>query len=161
MNDDVQVYAPAELSEHEISACISLVQKGGALENPKFAADGLPRAIMIAVKRTGNEIVGVGAIKQKRTSYAADKARKSGFKFDSNAHELGYVVVKESNRGKGISQRITAKLLSVFQIRPLFATTSCPWMKRTLEKAGFDRRGNEWGKKGKLSLWIKSADSTQ
>lgn len=159
MNDDVQICAPGELSTAEIQSCISLVQKGGALENPKWAADQLPRAIIIAIKRDGREIVGVGAIKPQRPKYAADKARKSGFEFDSNAHELGYVVVKESHRGKGISRSITTKLLSAFQTRPLFATTPNPRMKRTLKKIGFIRRGNEWpGKKGKLSLWIKSGD---
>lgn len=164
MNSGVQVYAPAELSKDEIRVCISLVQKGGALENPEWAADQLPRAIIIAIKRDGSEIVGVGAIKRRRPKYAGDKARKSGFEFDSNAHELGYVVVKESHRRKGISQQITAKLLSAFQTRPLFATTSNSKMKPTLEKAGFVQRGKEWpGKngKGKLSLWVSDGKSSE
>ena len=153
----MQVFVPAELYKEEIQACIFLIQQGGAIENPKSVVEELPRAIVIAVKRDGTDVVGVGAIKRKRPSYASGIAKSSGFLFDANTHELGYVAVKKSHRKRGISHEIAAKLLSTFQTKPLFATTSHDAMKLTLKNAGFVQRGNEWpGVKRVLSLWIKT-----
>ncbi len=72
-------------------------------------------------------------------------------------HELGYVVVKESHRNRGISKAISKKLLSFFQGRPLFATTANEYMERTLSETLFLRNGISWkGKKNQdLHLWIK------
>lgn len=157
MKTDVLSYSPDDLKE-EIQACVTLIKEGCAVD-PESAAAELPRSIVVAIQRDGQDIVAIGAIKRKRPGYASGIARKSGFPFNENSHELGYVAVKESHRRRGLSQEITAKLLAAFQSRPLFATTSNEGMKRTLEKAGFVRQGNEWlGKKGKLSLWIKNTD---
>ena len=73
------------------------------------------------------------------------------------ARELDYVAVMKSYRGNGVSHEIIAKLLSNFQSRPIFATTSNDAMKNTLSRAGFVQQGTEWqGTNGQLSLWIKS-----
>jgi hypothetical protein len=97
----------------------------------------------------------------KATRLCRPHRKECGFPFDTGIHELGYVAVKESYWNRGLSYKIAAKLLSEFGNRPLFATTSNPYMKRTLEKLGFIQRGNEWrGKDGNLlSLWITGAAS--
>lgn len=162
MNSDVIPYSPDVLSKEEIQACLSVIEEGCAV-NLKSAARELPLAMVVAIKRKGQDIVGVGAIKRKRPDYASKIAKRSGFSFDENSHELGYVAVKKSHQGQGLSHEITAKLLCTFQGRPIFATTSHERMKRTLKRADFIRQGKEWqGKKGKLlSLWIKDADSSK
>lgn len=59
-------------------------------------------------------------------------------------NELWYVVVKASHWGNGLSKTITDKLLSLFQGKQLFATTSNKRMRATLEKRGFVRQGGSW-----------------
>lgn len=137
--------------------CLSVIKEGDAV-NLKSAERELPLAMVIAVKHDGKDIVSVGAIKRERPGYAAQKAKDSGFPFDENIHELGYVAVRKSHQGQGLSHIITAKLLSAFKNRPIFATTSCDRMKGTLKKAGFVQQGKEWKgtKENLLSLWIKT-----
>ena len=159
MKDDIQCCAGISLSNEEREACISLIKEGGAVD-PKNAEAELPLAKLVTIKRAGKNIVGVGAIKRCRPQYAYSIAEKSKFQFDPCSHEFGYVAIKESHRNQRLSHMITEKLLSKFQERPLFATTSNENMKRTLRKAGFVQRGEEWmGKKEQLSLWIKNGES--
>lgn len=148
------------LTDEEIEACLAVLREGAAV-NLAIVKMGLPEAVLVALKRDGHEIVAVGAIKQKRPKYAAAIAKKCGFSFDSNIHELGYVAVKETQRGKRLSHHITAALLSRFADHPLFATTSNFRMKCTLKRFGFVQRGNEWKGNGEdpLSLWLKDADA--
>jgi hypothetical protein len=160
MNDEVQSVLPADLAQAEIKACLSIILEGNAVD-PESAAEELPRSIAMAVKRVAGAIVGVGAIKRIRPHYASIIASKSGFPFDPNLHELGYVAVTQKSRNLGFSNEITAKLLSTFKYRPLFATTPHEGMKRALSKAGFVRYGNEWqGNHGNLTLWINGLDSS-
>jgi len=58
---------------------------------------------------------GVGAIKGQRANYARAIAQRSGFGFDPQTHEPGYMVVRESHRKRGISKAITERLLGVFE----------------------------------------------
>jgi predicted GNAT family acetyltransferase len=115
---------------------------------------------MVAVVRDGRAIIGVGTIKRKRPKYAAKIAERSGFAFDQDMHELGYIAVADSHRGKGLSHQIVEKLLSAFGSGAIFATTSCVIMNKTFKAAGFELRGEEWrGRSGKvLSLWIREVD---
>lgn len=121
----------------------------------------LRMARVVAVVRTGNEIVGVGAIKQAWPRYAPGIARKSGFSFDRNMLELGYVARDPSHRGHNLSPKIVSTLLCTLPCVPLFATTSREKMKETLRDAGFVQEGNEWPGKDKktLSLWLRPAPS--
>jgi predicted GNAT family N-acyltransferase len=158
MKREIECCPPTDLSKEEIQACLSVVKEGDAV-NLKSATSELPQAMMIAFRREGQNIVAVGVIKQKRPYYASTVAKTSGFVFDENIHELGYVAVTKTHRNRKLSHKITAELLSSFQSRPIFATTSEEAMKKVLEKAAFVKQGKEWQwKKGnRLSLWIKSA----
>lgn len=161
MNDDVQVCPPTDLSKDEIQICISLIQEGGAVD-PMSVAKWFPLSRVVALKRVGGEIVGVGAIKPPRPEYALHIAEESGFNFGHNWSELGYVAVKASHRGRRISCELTASLPSSLRGESLFATTSNDRMRKTLGGAGFVRRGKEWtgDNGGQLSLWIRSEDSS-
>ena len=138
----------------DLKESLSLLKEGKAVD-VEIASNRLPEAIIAVIVRDNREIVGVGTIKAKRPKYASSIAKKSGYEFEPNVHELGYVVVKESHGNQGISKEIVQKLLDACEERPLFATTSRPYMKKTLEKNQFTQRGEEWaGDKEILSLWI-------
>ena len=159
MNDEIQCCAGERLSGEARAACIALIVEGGAVELTKAEA-GLPQARVVAINLMGQEIVGVGAIKRWNPQRASTLAGKSESPLDPCSHELGYIAVREGFKGQKRSHRITATLLSKFQERPLFATTSNEYMKRTLRKAGFVQQGKEWmGNTEQLSLWIKNGDS--
>ena len=146
--------APGDLSAPEIERCVSIITSGEAVD-PQSAARELPRASALVVVRTKGEIVGVGAIKRIRIGYAEGVAQKSGFTFGRSTPELGYVAIDDKHRGKRLSHRIVAALLTE-HVGPLFATTDDEHMKRTLAAAGFIRKGHEWrGNRRELSLWLK------
>jgi predicted GNAT family N-acyltransferase len=135
--------------------CLSIIREGDAVDL-RSARNGLPQAKLVAIAWEGEEIVGVGVVKQKRPTYAGKIAKRSGAPLNTNTNELGYVAVKESERGKKLSRKITEKLLSETSSDPLFATTSSNRMKKTLKNAGFIQQGREWtGKDGQLSLWTR------
>jgi GNAT superfamily N-acetyltransferase len=154
MDYDVKECVPSNLSTIEIEKCVLIITQGDAV-GPEFATVELPRTNVMAVARKGFEIVGVGAIKRNRTGYASGIAKKSGFAFDNNISELGYVAVDENHRHKGLSRRIVSTLVAHHGGR-LFATTDNPYMEHTLATAGFGMKGQRWnGNRGLLSLWIK------
>jgi hypothetical protein len=97
------------------------------------------------------------AARGQRPLYAAGIARKAQFMFDQNMHELGYIVLKNSHQGSGLSKMITDKLLSLFQGKPLFAITSNERMRTSLGKRGFAQQGTSWpNRKGEpITLWIR------
>lgn len=154
---EVTSHAPGDLTDGELGACIAIVNRGDAVD-PESADEELGRSEVIAIARKGADIVGVGAIKRVRTGYASKIASsmKSGWSFDPNTLEVGYVAVDAQRRKRGLSHRIVAALLSKHQDR-LFATTSNEGMKKTLAGAGFVPKGQEWRgqKHNLLSLWIK------
>jgi len=159
MKDDIQCCAGSSLSKEDCEACIVLIKQGGAVD---LNSEELPHAEIVAIKRDGQAIVGVGAIKRCRPDYARTIAARSQFKFDPRSYELGYIVVKKSHprQGQPLSPAIVAALLSKFAKRPLFATTSHERIKQTLRQAGFVPQGEVWrGMSGELSLWIKDGES--
>ena len=148
MSEQLQTFVAGALSPEDVIACAALIAEGDAVD-PDTAAEHLPRCLFVVVKRDGSQVVGVGAIKGQRSWYAKRIAskEKSGFEFEPHMHELGYVVTKESHRNRGISNEITAKLLLLFQGKPVWATTSNQFMESTLKKNGFTQKGASWKSK--------------
>ena len=155
-NYETQVVEPTALSKVEIEQCVSLVNEGGALA-ARFGASQLRQSRYVCLVRNHNEIVGVGIIKPPRPWYASGIAKRSGFAFDSNMLELGYVSRSRSHRGHSLSQEIVSNLVAVLPRVPLFATTSNEKMKQTLRKNRFVQQGKQWqGKReNSLSLWVR------
>ena len=148
-----------DLSPDEIKACVAVLKEGDAVDL-KIAERELPHAVAVAIVQVGQDIVGVGVIKQQRTAYAKRiaSAKHSGFSFDPKMHELGYVAVLKANRG-GQSGPIVDSLLQTFK-GSLWATTFDDRMKSTLGHRGFVQRGKEWPSesgKHQVSLWIKES----
>ena len=159
--DGYAVTTPAakDLTPADLSACIAIIKTGEAVDW-RSAQRELPLAKVIALAWKDEEIVGVGAIKQERREYAADKAARSGVDFPPETLELGYVAVAPAHRGHHISDCIVKALLRNYS-GSLFATTYTEPMKDALIRAGFSNNGHEWrGRKHMLSLWQKeSADA--
>lgn len=156
VNYEVKPYLPSELSKTEINRFLSIIKEGKAVDFAS-AEEQLPLAQVVAIARLGDEIVGVGAIKQRRADYAARIVKKTGFSFDENMLELGYVARDKSHRGHSLSESIVSTLLAAMPEGPLFATTSNGKMKESLRAAGFVKRGKEWlGRdKKRISLWLR------
>jgi len=151
---EVKASDPKLISEAELATCIAIIEAGEAV-NPELAKGELPLARVLVIARSGGDIVGVGAIKRARPTYAAGRAKKSGFAFDKDTLELGYVAVCCKHRKRGLSKQIVAELLAKYNGR-LFATTDHDGMKKTLGGSGFVKKGKEWeGERGQLSLWIR------
>jgi GNAT superfamily N-acetyltransferase len=152
----VNLCVPANLSAEEIAECVDVIKKGDAVDLLS-AKKELPLAWSVAVVRAGTKIVGVGAIKRQRRTYAEKTARSSGVSFPIETLELGYVAVLPDHRGHKLSSSIVEALLSRHKGR-LFATTSNAWMRNTLKNAGFVNEGKEWPgrKKQMVSFWKRN-----
>lgn len=150
----VTVCAPSALNRAEMAVCVHLVVSGGAVKQ-KYAELGLRDARTLAVVRCAGQIVGIGAIKRVRPTYARRRAQNSGYGFPPETPELGYVARDAEHKRQNLGLRIVQSLLFSHE-GPLWATTDSNRMKEILEGAGFLRRGGEWpGGRGQLSLWVK------
>src|SRR5260370_41890925 len=89
---DVTACAGSDLTPDELTQCLRVIQEGGAVSLAS-AKKQLPLAPVVAIARRGNQIVGIGAIKQSRPTYARSVAKKSGRSFEKKMSELGYVAV--------------------------------------------------------------------
>jgi len=144
---------PSALTTAEIDAVVAILHQGGAV-NPRSARQEMPQAKTVVLVRKDKAIVGVGAVKRPRPSYARQKQSDSGHSFDQDLCELGYVAVACGHRGHHLSSFIADALLARYY-RDLFATTDKPEMKHVLKKRGFEQCGREWaGRGGELSLWL-------
>jgi RimJ/RimL family protein N-acetyltransferase len=151
----VTIAGAGERTAEDVKACLGILDQGKAV-SIRTAARELPVATVVVLARRGDAIVGVGAIKRARPQYARDRTADSGVPFDENTPELGYIAVDEQHQGHGLSRKIADALLATNR-GTLFATTDNERMKRVLRKTAFERRGREWkGKRGFLSLWIRS-----
>jgi hypothetical protein len=148
---EVKACAPKELSRAELESCFAIIGDGGAVNVNTMRRD-LPNSSVLAIARTGGRIIGAGAIKPVRKTYAAKVAKDSGVQFPPDTLELGYVAVQSDHRNRGLSHRIASVLVSSLTVR-LFATTDEEWMKRVLSKAGFVKKAKN-GKGGGESFPI-------
>lgn len=133
---------PPNWRAEELEVCLGLLAQGGAVDI-RYASMLLPNAVAVALVRHENEIVGVAALKMHRAEYAEQISKRSRFKLPSEALELGYVVVSESHRGKGLAATTVDRLMAI-AAAPVFATTYEPAMLHILGKRGFEICGETW-----------------
>src|SRR3989442_12685746 len=115
--NDITLHCGGDLGVN-LQTCVEIIAEGGALVNVETTATELSKAPFVAIKRDGDQIVGVGAIKQQRPWYARDKSTKSGFDFDENPHELGYISVRHTHRNRGIAREIKAAFCRLISCIP-------------------------------------------
>src|SRR4051812_32514973 len=107
----VETCAPGDLTAVEMERCATIIIEGEAIENPESVKTWLPRSVVLAVVRKGEEIVGVGAIKPARPRYAEQVASASEHTFAADLPELGYIARDPVHRNNKFSPRIVAVLL--------------------------------------------------
>ena len=152
----VETCAPGDLTAVEMERCTRIVIEGEAITDPESVKKWLPRSVVLAVVRKGEEIVAVGAIKPARPPYARQVAAASEHAFSDDLPELGYIARDPVHRNNRFSPRIIAALLERYGRGPIWATTSSATIKAALTDVGFRNQGKEWGKpSGRLSLWLK------
>jgi hypothetical protein len=156
----VETCAPGDLTAAEMERCTTIIIEGEAIENPDSVKTWLPRSVILAVVRKGEEIVGVGAIKPARPPYAARVAAASDHVFATDVPELGYIARDPAHGNNRLSPRIVAALLERHGGGMIWATTSSTAIKAALTDAGFRHHGKEWDKpSGRLSLWLKDSQA--
>jgi GNAT superfamily N-acetyltransferase len=138
----LEVREQANWHPHELHACLTLLADGGAVDL-RFASRLLPLASSVSFARYDGEIVGLAALKTLRIDYIESISSKSGFQLSADSLELGYVVVSEHHRGKGLGTSLVSRLIEIAR-RPLFATTYERTMIRMLAAQGFEVRGGTW-----------------
>lgn len=146
---------PTTMRASEVDIAIPILRAGGAVD-VSAARRGIPAATVLFYLHYRDNLVGLGAIKEKRPWYNHRIEKKAGYAFESSMLELGYVAVDPEHQGRRLSGRIVDELIAVCGGQ-LFATTDNELMKLTLSHRDFVQRGNQWsGTRGPLSLWLRN-----
>jgi hypothetical protein len=154
---------PAEFSNTEIAAFLSLVHAGGEVATRNLEVR-VKNARCLGFLRNGESLVGVAGLKQPELGYRARVEKSSGVPLSSEAFpfELGWVFILPSARGAKFSFPLCAPVVAAAGASGVFATSRSGnfGMHSTLGKLGFARVGVEWPSKQSnenLSLFIKPA----
>jgi hypothetical protein len=143
----IELKAPKDCSAQEFAEFCDIVKTGEQVD-PNGLEDRMSGAEVLAFLRSGDEIVGVGALKKQDAGYTAGVFRnaKSTNHPDDFDFELGWVVVPRKHEHNRYSYRVVADLLNYAKGRPLYATsraTRCA-MHKALKRHSFRRDGGEW-----------------
>jgi len=159
----VTTKAPKRCTSAEIGAFEGLVLKGGEVD-PHGLSGRISRADVLAFAYVSHELAGVAALKRPTGNYHASVFKKSASPRPRAVFpvELGWVYVLESQRRKGISQKLVDALLKASGQANVFATsrTDNVPMHRVLERAGFVRTGVAYPSgrgKHQLQLFVHTA----
>ncbi len=142
------------LTNQQLDGYVDFLREAGAVKYFKTARERLLSAELVTLTK-GQDLVGIGAIKAKRSEYNRKIATRSQYLLPERMCEIGYIAVAKAYRGKGYSKQIVKELLEYDDW--VFATTSSEAMRRTFCHFGFKPKGNMWTSKegAKLSLWVK------
>ena len=150
---DVKLSAAGDMTTTDIAACVAVIKKGEAVDWSRQQEAAARYSACDCLQ--GRADRRRGSCQRERRKYVAGISSKSGVEFPPDTLELGYVAVDHDHRNNDLSHRIVKALLSQYPGR-LFATTYNDYMKTTLEKAGFVKKGKEWkGRNYMLSFWDK------
>lgn len=150
---------PKNFSEQERRTFLDLLNKQGKVKDPTIGK--VNRCKLLCVCKVDNQIVSIGAIKQKTTSDF--NSNKSDLEHLSNEFkiELGYCFTLPDYTGKGFSSTIVKMLLTEIGNHNLMASTELREdnsMNGILQRNGFKQYGNPWKSiihKGTLGLYLK------
>jgi hypothetical protein len=137
-----ELIEPSSLNETDLSKCVELVAKGGAVR-PNDAARGFQNAQLIGLFRAANQVIAVGALKNPYLNYRKgvfEKAQASE-KFGDYQFEVGYFATAPEFQGKKLAKHILSAIVSTFNDSPMFATTGSAAMEHLLSEKGFRRDG--------------------
>lgn len=151
-----------DLTEVESRRCIELLRTGKAVKletqhQEDYVRRTLNNSPTVILVHFSGEIIALGVFKGSRVEYADRVISNSGYQFDRQTPEVGYVVVAETHRKQGLGLAIV-RMLCETREGALFATTNKDSMKHHLAAVHFESKGHEW--KGEedalLSLWIRA-----
>jgi GNAT superfamily N-acetyltransferase len=110
--------APADCSEDRIDAFLKLVEKGGEVISNSLK-ERIKNAKLLAFCHDGEQLVGVGALKNPTERYKEQIFRKAGHpnKAVNYKYEFGYLYVEEAYRRRGVGKRIFAALQQQIEMK--------------------------------------------
>jgi RimJ/RimL family protein N-acetyltransferase len=138
---------PGEFKDSDIEDFVRLVEEGGEVSKINLR-NRVGDAKFIAFARIGSDLIGVAGLKHPEETHRASVQNKSEVPLPSEdfPFELGWVVIAEKARGKGLSLPLCQLLIAAAGSRGIYATsrTQVPRMHKTLSKLQFQRVGMSW-----------------
>jgi GNAT superfamily N-acetyltransferase len=137
-----ELIQPSSLNETDLSRCVELVAKGGAVSRDD-ATRGFKKAQLIGLFRGSKLVIAVGALKNPYPNYQKGvfKKAQASEKFDDYQFELGYFATDPEFQGQKLAKHILSAIVSTFNDSPMFATTGSAPMEHLLSEKGFRRDG--------------------
>jgi len=133
---------PLEMAEAEKKEFIALVSAGG-----EVLEYGLPervdQALALVTIRDGDTLVGTAAIKAPALAYRQAHFKKAGVadRAIDYALELGWIVVRDTHRGKGYVRILVETALAAAAGCGVYATTKSAQIRHVLPDYGFMIQG--------------------
>lgn len=158
---EINIKKYSELTEIEIQQILTLIKKGGEVDNEKLPTR-FAKSKQIAFFDNEKEIIAVAAIKKPKQSYIQKISKKSNLILELENYnlEIGYVMVDENFRGQQLASKLCDKLIDLNKDEFIYATTkvqNCS-MKKILLKNNFNRIGTQYLNEKKdafLEVYIK------
>jgi GNAT superfamily N-acetyltransferase len=119
------IFLPSDCTAQGLADFEKLVIEGGAV-NPEGLAQRIRNASrLLFLRASGNQLVGVGALKHPRLAYRSKVFADARATVPAHEYpvELGWVVVAKSQQGRRLSTRIVGELLTFAINENIFATT--------------------------------------
>lgn len=119
------IFLPSDCTAQALADFEKLVIEGGAV-NPEGLAQRIRNASrLLFLRASGNQLVGVGALKHPRLAYRSKVFADARATVPAQEYpvELGWVVVAKSHQGRRLSTRIVGELLTFAKNENIFATT--------------------------------------
>lgn len=157
-----QIREPADLTRQELDEVYSLVLGAGEVSGQTLR-QLLSSSHYIGTITVDDGLVSVGAIKRPLSNHIDEIECGSGVILDNNAAELGYLVTVERYLRQGLSEALSAQLLSRYRVGLVYATTRTdnPRPQGLLRKLEFEEVRQRWASKQKpgetLTLWLLKA----
>ena len=156
------ILSPSDCTAQALRDFEKLVVEGGAI-GPQGLTQRIRNAFRLLFLRTSvGQVVGVGALKHPRPAYRNKvfANARATVPPDEYRVELGWVVVAESHRGRGLSTRIVGELLTFAKNENVFATTRADErVMRYASDHGFEINGKPYpsGRGYDLILYLRNA----
>ena len=147
---NVSTLAPEVCNEDKFNTFLKLVEKGGEVISNSLK-DRIKNAELLAFCYIGEQLVGVGALKNPAKTYKEKSFRKAGYPEEAEnfKYEFGYLYVEEEYRKHGVGKGIWAALKNKIDAKEVFATVreENKIMVSFLKKYGFEKLGNNYNSK--------------
>lgn len=137
---------PGNISEDQLNQFTQLVKEGGEIKFPNGLEERIQNCMLLGILKVEEEISAIIALKQPTSAYIAKKFAAAGVaqlapKF---SYELGYVVTRESFRGKKLCQKLLQEFIPHVRSLNIYGTTRKPEIIHILGKFNFGIAGEKF-----------------